>query len=89
MILKREQSDRDWEVVTETVTNADGRTDAPLAAGESFREGVYVLEFHVGSHFPDGFFDVIPIRFRVANAAVHYHVPLLCSPWSYSTYRGS
>lgn len=71
-------------------TNADGRTDAPLLEGESFRAGSYELLFHVGPYFRgQGFFDAVPVRFRVADAGQHYHVPLLCSPWSYTTYRGS
>ncbi len=75
--------------IAETVTNADGRTDQPLLAGADFQPGVYEITFAVGEYFPSGFFDVIPIRFRVNEPGVHYHVPLLCSPWSYSTYRGS
>lgn len=71
-------------------TNADGRTDAPLLEGEGLRAGTYQLVFHVGAYFKgDGFLDLVPIRFKVADAGAHYHVPLLCSPWSYSTYRGS
>jgi 5-hydroxyisourate hydrolase len=71
-------------------TNADGRTDAPLLEGEALRAGTYELEFHVGAYFRgEGFLDVVPVRFRVAVASRHYHVPLLCSPWSYTTYRGS
>ena len=71
-------------------TNADGRTDAPLLEAESFRAGSYELLFHVGAYFEaQGFLDAVPVRFRVADAGQHYHVPLLCSPWSYATYRGS
>jgi hydroxyisourate hydrolase len=80
-----------------TTTNADGRTDAPLLAGEEYAAGVYELCFHVGDYFrargvtlPEpAFIDVAPIRFGMADADGHYHVPLLVSPWSYSTYRGS
>jgi 5-hydroxyisourate hydrolase len=72
-----------------TVTNADGRTDAPLLAGEDFRPGTYLIEFAVGDYFSEGFLDRVPVRFRVEDGAAHYHVPLLCSPWAYSTYRGS
>lgn len=80
--------------VADTITNADGRTDAPLLAGDALRAGRYELLFHVGDYFRrDGgdspFLDVVPIRFAVADAAAHYHVPLLASPWSYTTYRGS
>jgi 5-hydroxyisourate hydrolase len=85
------------EVVVETRTNADGRTDAPLMAAEAMRAGTYEMLFHVGDYFRAAgtatadppFLDVVPVRFTVADAAGHYHVPLLVSPWSYSTYRGS
>lgn len=74
-----------------TVTNADGRTDAPLLAGAPLRIGLYELEFDVGPYFgaQPAFFDKIPLRFSIAEPEAHYHVPLLVSPWSYSTYRGS
>jgi 5-hydroxyisourate hydrolase len=71
-------------------TNKDGRTDVPLLEGEKFRAGTYQLVFHMGAYFGSRMFlDLVPIRFTIAEAAQHYHVPLLCSPWSYSTYRGS
>ena len=81
---------------TET-TNADGRTDAPLIAGQPLRIGRYELAFHIGEYFASSgaasarppFLDVVPVRFAVAEPEGHYHVPLLASPWSYSTYRGS
>lgn len=77
-------------LVAKAVTNRDGRTDAPLLEGDKLRAGTYQLLFHIGAYFKaQGFLDVVPIRFSVADAAAHYHVPLLCSPWSYSTYRGS
>ena len=77
-------------LVAQATTNRDGRTDAPLLEGEKLRSGTYQLVFHVGAYFgSQGFLDVVPIRFRIADAAAHYHVPLLCSPWSYTTYRGS
>ncbi len=76
--------------VARAVTNADGRTDAPLLAAETFAPGTYELRFHVGAHFGGaGFLDVVPILVRLAAGQGHYHVPLLCSPWSYATYRGS
>ncbi|MCB1540695.1 MAG: hydroxyisourate hydrolase, partial [Rhodoblastus sp.] len=83
--------------VKTTCTNADGRTDAPLLAGDELTAGVYELRFHAGDYFrgagqalPEpAFVDVVPIRFGVADAAGHYHVPLLVSPWAFSTYRGS
>ena len=77
-------------LVATTTTNRDGRTDAPLLEGAKFRAGTYQLVFHVGAYFKSqGFLDAVPIRFTVADAGAHYHVPLLCSPWSYTTYRGS
>ena len=67
----------------------DGRTDKPLIAGEPLRIGTYELTFHVGEHFRTGFLDAVPIRFGIAEPEGHYHVPLLVTPWSYTTYRGS
>jgi hydroxyisourate hydrolase len=76
--------------VTERLTNADGRTDAPLLTQETFVAGRYELRFHVGAHFGGvGFLDVVPIAVKLEAGQGHYHVPLLCSPWSYATYRGS
>ncbi|WP_201830209.1 hydroxyisourate hydrolase [Microvirga zambiensis] len=83
--------------VVKTATNADGRTDAPLMIGNAFRTGTYELVFEVGAYFRSvgtaaadpPFLDVVPIRFTIAEPDGHYHVPLLVSPWSYSTYRGS
>lgn len=94
-----------WSIVPETNektllkttrTNQDGRTDSPLIDGE-LQQGIYELVFHVGEYFNQQlkdlpqppFLDQIPIRFGIANPQAHYHVPLLTSPWSYSTYRGS
>ena len=84
-------------LLTETITNADGRTDQPLMDGGPLRAGTYELEFAVGDYFKTrgiaattpAFLDVIPIRFGIAEPEGHYHVPLLATPWSYSTYRGS
>ena len=83
--------------VVQTRTNQDGRTDAPLMAGDAYRPGTYELVFHVGDYFrglgapmsDPPFLDAVPIRFSLAEPDGHYHVPLLVSPWSYSTYRGS
>ena len=70
-------------------TNADGRTDAPVLPEGEFRQGVYELVFHAGDYLGGtGFLDLVPIRFRIAEDG-HYHVPLLLSPYGYSTYRGS
>ncbi|NTJ43045.1 hydroxyisourate hydrolase [Agrobacterium larrymoorei] len=79
-------------------TNSDGRVDGgPLLIGDEFRKGQYELVFHAGDYLrsrglvlPEpAFLDIIPIRFGIADEAGHYHVPLLLSPYSYSTYRGS
>jgi 5-hydroxyisourate hydrolase len=77
-------------------TNTDGRTDAPLLAPSEFRVGVYQLTFHVNEYFtrsesPDAgkFLDRVPVVFLITDASANYHVPLLVSPWAYSTYRGS
>ena len=78
--------------LTETVTNDDGRTDAPLLGGAPLRIGIYELHFSVGRYFgtaPGAFLDVVPVRFGITEAEAHYHVPLLVSPYAYSTYRGS
>src|SRR5688572_21897624 len=73
------------------VTNEDGRTAGPLLEGTEFVPGIYELQFSVGDYFaePTRFLDVVPVRFQITDASSHYHVPLLCSPWAYSTYRGS
>ena len=84
-------------LVTEGITNADGRTDQPLMAGGPLRIGSYELHFVVADYFATTgaaqssppFLDVVPIRFSIAEPEGHYHVPLLVTPWSYATYRGS
>lgn len=79
---------RDGRVVAEAVTNVQGRTDAPLLEG--LEAGAYELTFAVGAYLAgEGFLDEVPVRFRVDDPAAHLHVPLLLSPWSYATYRGS
>lgn len=78
-------------------TNAEGRMDGPLLEGEDFTAGTYELRFHAGDYLRScgielaepAFLDVIPVRFGIADATQHYHVPLLLSPYGYSTYRGS
>lgn len=84
-------------LVLSTRTNADGRTERPLIEGSPVPIGRYELRFALGDYFarcgaslPEpAFLDVVPVRFAVAEPETHYHVPLLASPWSYSTYRGS
>lgn len=88
---------RDGKVLAEMDTNPDGRVDRPLLEGAALCPGVYELSFHVGDYLratgavlpQPPFLDVIPIRFGIADAEAHYHVPLLVSPYGYSTYRGS
>ena len=83
--------------LAEARTNADGRLDAPLLDADVFAVGVYELVFQAGEYFrasldnlPDPLFvDEVVLRFGIADDQAHYHVPLLVSPWSYSTYRGS
>ena len=78
-------------------TNADGRADEPMLAGADFKAGTYELVFHVGDYFAgtgmnqEGprFLDTVPVRFGIDDESAHYHVPLLISPFGYSTYRGS
>ena len=80
-----------------TVTNGDGRCDSPLLEGAALVPGEYELVFHAGDYFAAAgvkvpeprFVDRVVLRFGIADAAAHYHVPLLVSPWAYSTYRGS
>lgn len=83
--------------LAEAVTNADGRTDAPILPAADFAPGRYELEFHAGDYLRATgqarveplFLDLVPIRFGIAEPGAHYHVPLLLSPYGYSTYRGS
>jgi 5-hydroxyisourate hydrolase len=71
-------------------TNSDGRTDAPLLAAGEMTAGNYELIFFVGDYFGERrFLDRVPVRFVISDPAAKYHVPLLVSPWSYSTYRGT
>lgn len=72
------------------VTNADGRSGEPLLPEAGFVPGCYELRFHIGAYFGgEGFLDVVAVAVRLEAGQGHYHVPLLCSPWSYATYRGS
>ncbi|RJF75314.1 hydroxyisourate hydrolase [Deinococcus cavernae] len=87
--------DTRWQL-TGATTNADGRTDQPLIERGRLEAGTYELAFHVADYFHDfpgaatpPFLDVVTMRFTVAETGGHYHVPLVMTPWSYSTYRGS
>ena len=84
------------EKINSVVLNSNGRSDKPLVEGENFKEGQYELVFFVGDYFKKitklpktPFLNEVVIRFGVSSSQEHYHVPLLVSPWSYSTYRGS
>lgn len=71
-------------------TNQDGRVDGPLLSGDELKAGNYELVFLVGDYFGERkFLDRVPVRFTISDANAKYHVPLLVSPWAYSTYRGS
>ena len=96
--VARLQSDGGWLKLKSVTTNADGRTDEPLLTGPALVAGTYMLSFSVGDYFrgqagaaagEPPFLDVIPLRFTVADANANFHVPLVVTPWSYSTYRGS
>jgi 5-hydroxyisourate hydrolase len=88
---------RGGDLVASTQTNADGRCDSPLLTGEAIQAGAYRLEFDVGAYYrgqgvnlPEpAFLETVAIEFGIAEPAAHYHVPLLVSPYGYSTYRGS
>ncbi len=84
-------------LITTVRTNADGRADQPMLEGTALKPGTYELVFHAGDYLSGAgveltqvpFLDIIPIRFGISDATAHYHVPLLISPYAYSTYRGS
>jgi len=88
--------DEERTLLASTVSNPDGRNDEPLLDGDAMQTGTYELEFDIGAYFTSrgvslddpAFLDTVVIRFS-AKSGEHYHVPLLASPWSYSTYRGS
>lgn len=84
-------------LIKSVVTNKDGRTDELLLDAESIKVGDYEIVFHIGDYFAGSnasaastpFLNLIPIRFTIANPDENFHVPLVVTPWSYSTYRGS
>ena len=89
-------SDNKRNKLNTVLLNKDGRADKPLVEGSNFKEGKYELVFFVGDYFKKiaslpkiPFLDEVVIRFGISNPKEHYHVPLLVTPWSYSTYRGS
>ena len=84
------------EKLNSVILNNDGRTDQALVDGANFKEGQYEIVFFVGDYFKKiteapkiPFLDDVVVKFGISNTKEHYHVPLLVSPWSYSTYRGS
>ena len=84
------------EKLNSTILNDNGRTDKPLLEGANFKEGQYELIFFIGNYFKNitnlpniPFLNEVVIRFGISDSKEHYHVPLLVTPWSYSTYRGS
>ena len=89
-------SNSERKKITSVKLNNDGRADSPLVQGENFIKGKYELVFYIGDYFKNispasdvPFLDDVIIRFGISDPSQHYHVPLLVSPWSYSTYRGS
>ncbi len=92
-----EIADERRTLLKSVATNDDGRTNEPLLSGAEMRIGTFELLFHVADYFEAArvtqsslpFLDLVPVRFTIASADGHYHVPLLVTPWSYSTYRGS
>ncbi|UOK61461.1 hydroxyisourate hydrolase [Paenibacillus sp. OVF10] len=95
--LKRDGDQESKIKVAESVTNADGRLDAPLLDGGKLEPVIYELQFHVESYYAQrsleelgqALWTIVPIRFAVSDASSHYHIPLLIAPGGYSTYRGS
>ncbi|MEZ5660876.1 MAG: hydroxyisourate hydrolase [Burkholderiaceae bacterium] len=91
------QEGEGWRPIGQGLTNAQGRTDQPLLVEGTMARGIYQLEFQVGDYFrargaalpPTPFLDRVPLRFGIDDPDLHYHVPLLCTPWAFSTYRGS
>lgn len=89
--------DGSQKLLKTAITNDDGRVDSPMLEGGDLEVGTYILEFDAGDYYrgrgtelaDPAFLDIVPIRFGVADADAHYHVPLLLSPYGYSTYRGS
>ena len=98
--LYQRMSEDQRQLIHSTVSNSDGRCDQPLLQADSFSVGVYELEYAIDEYFADGanqnskqdgpsFLNTVVIRFGISDENAHYHIPLLVSPYSYSTYRGS
>jgi 5-hydroxyisourate hydrolase len=95
-LWRRVSEPDEWELIVTITTNVDGRTEQPLLTGDAFVAGTYELFFGAGDYFngcsgvsSPPFLDRVPVRFSITDPSQHYHVPLLISPWAYSTYRGS
>ena len=96
-LWRLDPADGERQLLKTVHTNADGRTDEPLLVRDEVVAGTYELVFAVGEYFAAEtgtsptfpFLDQVPLRFGIADPTAHYHVPLLVSPWAYSTYRGS
>lgn len=98
VVIDVSRLDSDYSVaIARVVTNADGRLDAPILVGVTMVSGTYRLTFHIGDYFrahgvvlpAPAFLEEVPVQFAISDPNAHYHVPLLVSPWAYSTYRGS
>lgn len=97
LVIELYRLDAEPIYVRSVTTNDDGRVEGPLLEGDAFHAGVYELRFHAGDYLRQSsialsdppFLDIIPIRFGITDPSQHYHVPLLLSPYGYSTYRGS
>lgn len=93
VVLERKSHTSGWQIVAESISDADGRLKDLVRQGEVFLPGHYRLTFETGPYFlmrgVESFFPQVTIAFTVKDAAQHYHVPLLLSPFGYSTYRGS
>ncbi|WP_462413256.1 hydroxyisourate hydrolase [Neobacillus sp. Marseille-QA0830] len=93
----QDEASVEWKHVKTAVTNTDGRLDLPFLTNEEMKPGTYELIFHLGEYFRGNnielpnppFLDKIPVRFGINEPSVHYHVPLLVSPFGYQVYRGS
>ena len=97
LIIELYSLDGAERLIASATTNADGRLDQPILSGDAMAKGSYELRFHAGAYLAAAghalsdppFLDVVPLRFGLADPSAHYHVPLLLSPYGYSTYRGS
>lgn len=80
-----------FTLLKQSISNADGRTDSPMLSAEEARTGHFELRFFLNDYFQgqNALTQIVPVRFSIYDSAQHYHVPLLCSPWCFSSYRGS